>query len=69
MLTTDDSKAVIASLGEIEADNGLWTENQGLVMLFRDFVIHEIYIIQIEQANPEKIEALGGRDWEKLRLS
>ena len=69
VLTTDDSKAIIASLGEIEADNGLWTENQGLVMLFRDFVIHEIYIIQIEQVNPEEIKALAGLDWEKLRLS
>ena len=69
VLTTDDSKAIIANIGEVENDNGLWTENPGLVMLFRDFVIHEIYIIQIEQANPEEIKALAGRNWEKLRLS
>ena len=68
VLTVDDERAVIANLVEGEDDTGLWTENSGLVLLFRDFVIHEIYITQVEKAYPEEIRELAGNDWEKLRL-
>ena len=69
VLTSDNEKAVIANIGEQGAQSGLWTENHGLVLLFRDFVIHEIYIAQVEEAYPEQIRKLAGRDWRRLRLS
>ncbi|MBW1712011.1 MAG: TrmB family transcriptional regulator [Deltaproteobacteria bacterium] len=69
VLISDNNKAVIANIGPQGSDNGLWTENRGLVLLFRDFVIHEIYIVQIEEAYPQEIEKLVGRDWEKVRLA
>ena len=68
VLTVDDERAVIANLVDGEDDTGLWTENSGLVLLFRDFVIHEIYITQVEKAYPKEIRELAGNDWEKLRL-
>ena len=68
ILIVDNKIAVIATLLDDETDAGLWTENPGLVLLFRDFIIHEIYIAQVEKAYPEEIEKLAGRDWEKLRI-
>ena len=68
ILTVDNKIAVIATLLDDEDDAGLWTENPGLVHLFRDFVIHEIYIAQVEKAYPKEIEKLAGRDWENLRI-
>ena len=69
ILTIDDERAVIANFSDQETDNGLWTENTGLVLLFRDFVIHEIYIAQVEKAYPDEIRELAGKGWEKLRFS
>jgi len=68
VLTSDNQKALIANFGEDGSENGLWTEQRGLVLLFRDFVIHEIYISELERAYPHQIRALVGRDWEKMRL-
>lgn len=68
VLTSDNSQAVIANIGENGSNTGLWTTNHGLVTLFRDFVIHEIYIILVERTYPQQIKELAGRDWEKLRL-
>jgi sugar-specific transcriptional regulator TrmB len=68
VLTSDSSKAVIASFGPDGAGNGIWTENPGLVNLFKDFVIHEIYIVKIEEAFPRQIRAAYGRDWERIRM-
>ena len=69
ILTSDDERAIIASFSDQETDNGLWTENTGLVLLFRDFVIHEIYIAQVEKAYPDEIRAFAGKGWEKLRFT
>jgi len=68
VLTADSGKAVIASFASGGAGNGIWTENPGLVNLFKDFVIHEIYIVKIEEAFPQQIQAAYGKDWEKIRM-
>jgi sugar-specific transcriptional regulator TrmB len=68
VLTSDSSKAVIASFGRDGEGNGIWTENGGLVNLFKDFVIHEIYIVKIEEAFPKEIRAAYGKDWERIRM-
>jgi sugar-specific transcriptional regulator TrmB len=68
VVTSDSSKAVIASFGSEGDGNGIWTENLGLVNLFKDFVIHEIYIVKIEEAFPREIRAAYGRDWERIRM-
>lgn len=68
VLALDNQKALIANISENGSDNGLWTEQGGLVGLFRDFVIHEIYIAELERAYPKQIRQLVGRDWEKMRL-
>ncbi len=68
IVAADSHKATIANINEKSLTSGLWTENRGLVTLFRDFVIHEIYISEIERGLPEQIRTLVGRDWEKLRI-
>jgi len=68
VLTSDTSKAVIASFGTDGTGHGIWTENPGLVNLFKDFVIHEIYIVKIEEAFPTQIKTAYGENWEKIRM-
>lgn len=67
ILTSDHNGALIANFGSNGEGNGLWTQNPGLVNVFRDFVIHEIYIIRIEAAFPEEIEKCFGKNWERIR--
>ncbi len=69
VLVADNSRSIIATFGSEEACGGLHTENSGLVQLFRDFLIHEIYIILIEKTYPEEISELVGKNWEKVRIS
>jgi len=69
IFTSDNNKAVIANFAADGTGSGLWTENNGLVMLFRDFIIHEIYIIRIQQALPREVRQLFGEKWEKIRPS
>ena len=66
VLTSDDRVAVIANFKSDGLGSGLWTENAGLVQLFRDFIVHEVIIIMVEKAFPEPIKKFFGKDWEKL---
>ncbi len=67
VLVSDEKKALISSFKDRVLSGALWTENSGLVQLIRDFIIHEIYIIKIEEAFPEHIHSAFGYNWEKIR--
>ncbi len=46
-LIVDDKKMIIGHFGENGTSNAAWTENQGLVLLAKDYIIHDIYTIRI----------------------
>jgi hypothetical protein len=68
VLVSDDRKALFANFSEQESEKAVWTENRGLVLLVRDFIIHEIYIVKIREAFPREISKTFGPHWEKIRL-
>ena len=67
VLVSDEKKALISGFKDRAPSGALWTENSGLVQLIRDFIIHEIYIIKIEETFPEQIHSAFGNNWEKVR--
>jgi len=67
IFSADSNRAAIANFSNDNSGSGLWTDNTGLVMLFRDFIIHEIYIIKIQEALPSQVQQLFGTGWEKIR--
>jgi len=67
VLVSDEMKALISSFKDRVLCGAIWTENSGLVQLIRDFIIHEIYIIKIEEAFPDQIHSTFGNNWEKIR--
>ncbi|RLB00417.1 MAG: hypothetical protein DRG83_11575 [Deltaproteobacteria bacterium] len=48
---------------------GLWSRDVDAVKFFRDFVIHEIYLMKIKNCLSSEIERLFGKNWEKIRLT
>lgn len=68
VLVSDDRKALFANFSEEDSEKAVWTENRGLILLVRDFVIHEIYIVKIREAFPREITKAFGPNWEKIRL-
>jgi sugar-specific transcriptional regulator TrmB len=68
VLTVDNERSLIANFGPQKSMGGLFTKNPGIVQLFRDFVIHEIYIILLERQFPDQIRDLVGINWEKARV-
>lgn len=48
-LIIDDKKVILAHFSENGSSNAAWTVNKGLVLLAKDYIIHDIYSIRIVQ--------------------
>ena len=68
VVVSDDNKALFANFSEGDSEKAVWTDNKGLVLLVRDFLIHEIYIVKIREAFPREMARTFGPNWEKIRL-
>lgn len=68
VLVSDDESALFANFSKDDSEKAVWTNNKGLVLLFKDFIIHEIYIVKIRETFPKEIAKAFGPNWEKIRL-
>lgn len=68
VLVSDTDYALFANFSKEDSEKALWTANKGLVLLIKDFVIHEIYIVKIREKFPREITEAFGQNWEKIRL-
>ncbi|MEJ2543137.1 MAG: helix-turn-helix domain-containing protein [Calditrichaceae bacterium] len=48
-LIVDDKKVILGHFSEDGSSNAAWTVNKGLVLLAKDYIIHDIYSIRIVQ--------------------
>ena len=48
-LIVDDEKVILGHFLEDGSSNAAWTINKGLVLLAKDYIIHDIYSIRILQ--------------------
>lgn len=53
-LIIDDKKVILGHFSENETSNAAWTINNGLVLLAKDYIIHDIYSIRIVQKYGEE---------------
>jgi sugar-specific transcriptional regulator TrmB len=48
-LEVDEEKVILAHFLEDGSSNALWTNNKGLVLLAKDYIIHDIYTIRMAE--------------------
>ena len=53
-LIVDDKKVILGHFSEDGLSNAAWTVNKGLVLLAKDYIIHDIYSIRIVQKYGEE---------------
>lgn len=53
-LIVDDKKVILGHFSEDGSSNAAWTINKGLVLLAKDYIIHDIYSIRIVQKYGEE---------------
>ena len=57
VLVVDDQKMILGHFGENGRSNAAWTTNKGMVLLAKDYIIHDIYsILMMQKFGPQALE-------------
>ena len=62
-LITDDTEGIF---GKVE-NRVVWTENPEIIFLLKEFVVHDMYLLDIEENFPEQLKYFYGAGLKKLK--
>lgn len=69
ILAADNKEGVIGnSTSKFGEDlHVVWTKNLGIVFLIKEFIVHDMYLIDVEENLSEQIKIVYGKDMKSLR--
>ena len=68
-ITADNSEGLF---GKIESKKNetvasIWTKNEDIVFLIKEFIVHDMYLIDIEGQFPEQLKYFYGKGLKRLK--
>ncbi len=68
-IVADESEVVFGTMDELnQTIDVTWTQNQAMVSLSKEYVKHDAYTLKIIQENPDTLQKVYGKEFEKIRL-
>lgn len=69
ILAVDNSEGMIGNSSSLKNDlvHVVWTKNQGVVFLIKEFIVHDMYLIDVEENLSEQMKIVYGKNMKKLR--
>ena len=69
ILAVDDLEGVIgnSSSTKNETPQVIWTKNPSVVFLIKEFIVHDMYLLDVEQNLSEQLKVVYGKNLKKLR--
>ena len=68
-ITADDKEALFGKIESKKHDNitSIWTKNEDIVFLIKEFIVHDMYLIDIEGQFPEQLKYFYGKGLKRLK--
>ena len=60
------SDSIECIFGKIEADV-IWTKNHNIAMLLKQFIVHDMYLLDVGQNFPEQLKYFYGLGFKRLK--
>lgn len=69
ILVADNNEGIIGNSSSINAENihVVWTKNQGVVFLIKEFIVHDMYLIDVENNLSDQMKITYGKNLKSLR--
>lgn len=68
ILAADNEEGLIANTGsQSENVNAIWTKNTGIVFLIKEFIVHDMYLLDVEKNLSEQMKIVYGKNLKGLR--
>ena len=68
-LAADNTEGIFGKTQTNKGDNShiIWTKNEDIVFLIKEFIVHDMYLIDIEEQFPEQLKYFYGKGMKKLK--
>jgi len=68
ILAADNEEGIIGNTGsQSENVNAIWTKNTGIVFLIKEFIVHDMYLLDVEKNLSEQMKIVYGKNLKGLR--
>jgi HTH-type transcriptional regulator, sugar sensing transcriptional regulator len=68
ILSVDNEEGLIANTGsQSENVTAIWTKNTGIVFLIKEFIVHDMYLLDVEKNLSEQMKFVYGKNLKGLR--
>ena len=71
IIATDDNEGIIGKISslknDVEDSNIIWTKNQGIVFIIKEFIVHDMYLIDVEENLLEQMKYIYGKGFKRLK--
>jgi len=70
IIAVDDSAGVIgkvSSLKNTDSTNIIWTQNESIVFIIKEFIVHDMYLIDVEENLVEQMKYIYGKGLKRLK--
>ena len=68
-ITADNSEGLFGKVESKKHENvtSIWTKNEDIVFLIKQFIVHDMYLIDIEGQFPEQLKYFYGKGLKRLK--
>lgn len=68
-ITADNEEGLFGKIDSKKNETvaSIWTKNEDIVFLIKEFIVHDIYLIDIEEQFPEQLRYFYGKNWKRLK--
>lgn len=71
IIAADDSEGVVGKVSSLRNEtsdtNIIWTKNKGIVFIIKEFIVHDMYLIDVEENLVEQMRYIYGKGFKRLK--
>ncbi len=71
IIAADDNEGIIGKISSLKNDvsdtNIIWTKNQSIVFIIKEFIVHDMYLIDVEENLVEQMKYIYGKGLKRLK--
>ena len=71
IIAVDDSEGIVGKISSFKNDNPdlsiIYTQNQGIVFIIKEFIVHDMYLIDVEENLVEQMKYIYGKGFKRLK--
>lgn len=71
IIAADDSEGIIGKVSSFKNEetdtNIIWTQNKSIVFIIKEFIVHDMYLIDVEENLVEQMKYIYGKGFKRLK--